>query len=102
RVERSGRIEHRPEGLSGGEHQRPAVVLWRALAPYVMLADEPSGNMDYHNAEILHDVFAELARDMEIGIVVVTHNRALAEKADRILTLADGRLSESAEYEGVR
>ena len=102
RVGLSGRMHHRPAELSGGEQQRTAVARALAMDPSVLLADEPSGNLDYHNAEILHDVFAELARDMEIGIVVVTHNRALAEKADRILTLADGRLSESAEYEGVR
>lgn len=101
RVGLSGRMHHRPSELSGGEQQRTAVARALAMDPSVLLADEPSGNLDFHNAELLHDVFAELARDMEIGIVVVTHNRALASRADRILTLADGRLSESSALEGV-
>lgn len=101
RVGLSGRMQHRPGELSGGEQQRTAVARALAADPAVLLADEPSGNLDMHNAEMLHDVFAELARDLEIGIVVVTHNRALAARADRILTLADGRLEESGAFEGV-
>ncbi len=97
----SGRMHHRPAQLSGGEQQRAAVARALSTDPAVLLADEPSGNLDYHNSERLHDIFAELARDLEIGIVVVTHNRALAERADRILTLADGRLLETVEFEGV-
>ncbi len=61
----------------------------------MLLADEPSGNLDHANAERLHDLFAELARDMEIGMVVVTHNRSLAARADRTLLLEDGRLVET-------
>jgi lipoprotein-releasing system ATP-binding protein len=66
----------------------------RALAvdPAVLLADEPSGNLDHHNAERLHELFSQLARDLEIGMVVVTHNRSLAARADRALMLEDGRL----------
>jgi len=101
RVGLSGRMQHRPGEMSGGEQQRTAVARALAMDPAVLLADEPSGNLDFHNAEILHDIFSELARDLEIGIVVVTHNRALAARADRILTLADGRLEESGAYEGV-
>lgn len=97
----SGRMQHRPGELSGGEQQRTAVARALATDPAILLADEPSGNLDLHNAELLHDVFAELARDLEIGMVVVTHNRALASRADRVLTLADGQLEESTAFEGV-
>ena len=58
--------------------------------PAVLLADEPSGNLDHTNSERLHDLFAELARELEIGMVVVTHNRSLAARADRVLLLEDG------------
>lgn len=101
RVGLTGRMHHRPAELSGGEQQRTAVA--RALAgdPAVLLADEPSGNLDHANAEMLHELFAELARDLEIGMVVVTHNRSLASRADRVLSLEDGRLIETDLREGV-
>lgn len=101
RVGLTGRMHHRPAELSGGEQQRTAVA--RALAgdPAVLLADEPSGNLDHLNAEMLHELFAELARDLEIGMVVVTHNRSLASRADRVLSLEDGRLSETNLREGI-
>ena len=95
RVGLSGRMDHRPAELSGGEQQRAAVARALATDPAVVLADEPSGNLDHANAERLHDLFAELARDLELGMVVVTHNRSLAQRADRALVLADGRLSET-------
>ena len=93
RVGLAGRMHHRPGELSGGEQQRCAVARGLATDPAVLLADEPSGNLDHHNAELLHDLFAELARDLELAVVVATHNRALAARADRVLVLADGRLS---------
>jgi len=92
RVGLSGRMQHRPSELSGGEQQRTAVARALATEPAVLLADEPSGNLDHYNAEQLHGLFAELARDVEIGMVVVTHNRSLAARADRTLLLEDGRL----------
>jgi predicted ABC-type transport system involved in lysophospholipase L1 biosynthesis ATPase subunit len=66
----------------------------RALAsdPALLLADEPSGNLDRDNAERLHDLFAELARERSLGLVVVTHNPSLAARADRALSLEGGRL----------
>jgi lipoprotein-releasing system ATP-binding protein len=88
----SGRMHHRPSELSGGEQQRTAVARALASDPAVLLADEPSGNLDHANAERLHELLAELARDLEIGMVVVTHNRSLAARADRALLLEDGRL----------
>jgi len=89
----SARVEHLPAQLSGGEQQRAAVA--RALAgnPVLLLADEPSGNLDERNAGQLHEVFARLARDFRTALVVVTHNRALAGLADRVLQLADGTLA---------
>jgi lipoprotein-releasing system ATP-binding protein len=87
------RRTHLPAQLSGGEQQRTAVARALAMEPVVLLADEPSGNLDEHNAEHLHDLFAGLARDFRTAVVVVTHNRALAGRADRILTLSEGVLA---------
>lgn len=92
RVGLGSRLHHRPAELSGGEQQRAAVARALALRPPVLLADEPSGNLDHQNAERLHELFATLTQDSGLGIVVVTHNRALAERAHRILQLEDGRL----------
>jgi len=92
RVGLGGRMTHRPSALSGGEQQRTAVARALAMDPAVLLADEPSGNLDHSNSERLHDLFAELSRDLEIAMVVVTHNRSLAARADRTLLLEDGRL----------
>ena len=92
RVGLSGRMHHRPSELSGGEQQRTAVARALSVDPAILLADEPSGNLDHFNSERLHDLFAELARDLEIGMVVVTHNRSLAARADRTLVLQNGQL----------
>ena len=90
----SHRADHRPSELSGGEQQRTAVARALALDPAVFLADEPSGNLDHANAEMLHDLLAKLARELEIAMVVVTHNRSLARRADRALHLEDGVLQQ--------
>jgi lipoprotein-releasing system ATP-binding protein len=89
----SARLEHLPAQLSGGEQQRAAVARALATEPALLLADEPSGNLDEANAELLHGLFAGLARDFQTAVVVVTHNRALAGRADRILHLAEGLLA---------
>ena len=88
----AGRMTHRPSQLSGGEQQRAAVARALAADPRVVLADEPSGNLDYANSERLHELFARLAREFETALVVVTHNRLLAGRADRVLSLDGGRL----------
>ena len=87
-----GRAHHRPAALSGGEQQRTAVARALAADPDVLLADEPSGNLDHANAERLHELFAGVAHSLGTALVVVTHNRSLAERADRVLRLAEGRL----------
>jgi lipoprotein-releasing system ATP-binding protein len=91
-----GRAHHRPAALSGGEQQRTAVARALAASPDVLLADEPSGNLDQANAERLHDLFAEVAHELGTALVVVTHNRSLAERADLVLRLSDGRLVPAA------
>lgn len=95
RVGLAGRAHHRPAALSGGEQQRTAVARALAIDPAVLLADEPSGNLDHVNSERLHDLFAELSRDLEIAMVIATHNRSLAQRADRTLLLEDGRLTDT-------
>jgi lipoprotein-releasing system ATP-binding protein len=89
----AGRMTHRPAELSGGEQQRCAVARALVHDPSVVLADEPSGNLDHANSERLHELFFRLAREYETAVVVVTHNRQLAARADRILWLEDGRLT---------
>jgi lipoprotein-releasing system ATP-binding protein len=95
RVGLSGRMHHLPSELSGGEQQRTAVARALAMDPKVVLADEPSGNLDLANAEMLHELLNEVVNDLEIGMVVVTHNRSLAARASRVLLLEGGRLSET-------
>lgn len=96
RVGLSGRMHHLPSELSGGEQQRTAVARALATDPKVVLADEPSGNLDRANGEMLHDLLTEVVNDLEIGMVVVTHNRSLATRASRVLLLEGGKLSETA------
>ena len=101
RVGLSGRMHHRPSELSGGEQQRTAVARALSIDPAILLADEPSGNLDKMNSELLHDLFAELAKDLEIAMVVVTHNASLAARAHRALLLESGRLRDTDVHEVV-
>ena len=95
RVGLAARMSHRPAALSGGEQQRTAVARALAASPSVLLADEPSGNLDHSNSERLHGLLVELARDFDIAMVIVTHNRSLARRAHRTLLLEDGKLREA-------
>jgi lipoprotein-releasing system ATP-binding protein len=92
RVGLEDRLHHRPAQLSGGEQQRCAVARAIVHGPRVLLADEPSGNLDYRHSHALHDLLAGLTRSLDTALVVATHNRDLAERADRVLWLEHGRL----------
>lgn len=84
------RTEHKPSELSGGEQQRVAVARALINRPGLILADEPSGNLDTKNANELHDLFFRLRDEFEHTFIIVTHNEALAAKADRTLRMKDG------------
>lgn len=86
----SARMEHKPSELSGGEQQRAAVARALINSPAVILADEPSGNLDSKTALELHQLFFQLRKDLNQTFVIVTHNIELATMADRRIELADG------------
>ena len=84
------RINHKPNELSGGEQQRVAVARALINNPSIILADEPSGNLDSASAESLHKLFFELREKFNQTFIIVTHNQELADMADRKLTMKDG------------
>ncbi len=86
------RLNARPTTLSGGEQQRCAVARALSTEPRVVLADEPSGNLDNHNSEILHDLLFSMTQNHGTALLVVTHNQALSKRCDRVLLLDDGGL----------
>ena len=86
------RLTHKPWQLSGGEQQRVAVARALSARPAVVIADEPSGNLDTHTAEQLHDLFFRLRTEHGIALILATHNRELADRSDRILQLKEGQL----------
>jgi putative ABC transport system ATP-binding protein len=88
------RARHLPAQLSGGEQQRVAIARALARSPRVVLADEPTGNLDSRSGEMVMDLLAHLHRELQITLVLVTHDEWIAERADRVLRLADGRLVE--------
>lgn len=88
----SHRINHKPSELSGGEQQRVAVARALINKPAVIFADEPSGNLDTHSAENLHQLFFKLRDEFGQTFVIVTHNEDLADMADRKLTMVDGNI----------
>lgn len=96
-----GRMTHRPAALSGGEQQRCAVARALVHEPALVLADEPTGNLDHGSGAVVADALFRLARELNTAVVLVTHNRQLARRADRVMLLADGHLSQVAEAEAL-
>lgn len=88
------RLHHYPVQLSGGEQQRVAVARAFACHPPILLADEPTGNLDSHTASVVFDLLIERVRMQQASLILVTHDQQLAAKADRILRLSDGLLKD--------
>lgn len=88
----SHRITHKPQALSGGEQQRVAVARALINQPSVIFADEPSGNLDSESAQQLHQLFFDLRDTFSQTFVIVTHNTELAQMADKVFTMQDGRI----------
>lgn len=92
RVGLSDRITHRPGELSGGEQQRVAVARALVLRPKLVLADEPTGNLDTHTSLDVFNLLKEINKQNGVTFIIVTHNEKLAQAADRIVKMADGKL----------
>jgi lipoprotein-releasing system ATP-binding protein len=93
RLKLSHRIQHKPGELSGGEQQRVAVARALMMQPKLILADEPSGNLDTENAHALHQLFFDLRNEFNQTFIIVTHNDDLANMADRKIVMKDGKIS---------
>ena len=92
RVGLGERLDHRPAKLSGGEQQRVAVARALANAPAIVLADEPTGNLDVHTAEGVFDMLAQLVREDRVAALIATHNMEIARRMDQVVTIRDGTL----------
>lgn len=96
RVGLGDRLQHRPGELSGGEQQRVAIARALMVAPEILLADEPTGNLDTKNGEAVFELLRELNRERALTVVLVTHNEGLAARTNRTLLMVDGRLAGGA------
>ncbi len=92
RVGLADRADHRPDGLSGGEQQRVAIARALLMQPEILLADEPTGNLDSANAEAIWTLLGSLGRQLGTTVLVVTHEPAVAAPADRVVVIRDGRI----------
>jgi len=89
------RMNHKPGELSGGEQQRVAVARALVTSPRLVLADEPTGNLDTHTGQELFELFRQFNRDLNTTFVIVTHNESLSVQCDRIVKMMDGRMDEA-------
>ena len=95
RVGLGERLTHKPGMLSGGEQQRVAIARALVMEPRLLLADEPTGDLDEHTAEHLHDLLREMHRERGLTSIIATHNPRLSAACDRVLRLEEGRLKEA-------
>ena len=89
----SGRLDHRPAQMSGGQQQRVAIARARAQAPPIILADEPTGNLDSHSTGEIMQILRELHKEGRT-VILITHDNDIAERADRVIRISDGRIVE--------
>ncbi|WP_123713257.1 lipoprotein-releasing ABC transporter ATP-binding protein LolD [Sinobacterium caligoides] len=90
----AGRVSHKPAELSGGERQRVAIARSLATSPDCVLMDEPTGNLDSDNADLIEGLLSKLNTELGISLVIVTHDMSIAAKMDRIMSLQHGKLTE--------
>lgn len=99
-VEIADREKHKPSQLSGGEQQRVSIARALANDPDIILADEPTGNLDYETGESIMNILRLLTTDKNRTVIVITHNSHIAEMADKIIVIRDGKLQQREPIDG--